>query len=115
MVLKLSRNQASGMFGGVKFELSAKVALMPEESALISKYKADKEVLLKKEIKIPLTGRALLLDITIGSLVGGQTFKCNDIGEILEYESNIKESCQKFRDYLTVMHSFGGEEVIEYK
>lgn len=115
MTLTLSRNQASGMFGGVKFELSAKVALTPDESAVISKYKADKEVLLKKEIKIPLTGKSLLLDITIGSLVGGQNFKCNDIGEILEYESNIRESCQKFRDYLTVMHSFGGEEVIEYK
>jgi hypothetical protein len=103
------------MFGGVKFELSAKATLTPEESALISKYKVDKEVLLKKEIKIPLTGRSLLLDITIGSLVGGQNFKCNDIGEILEYEANIRESCQKFRDYLTVMQSFGGEEVVEYK
>jgi hypothetical protein len=103
------------MFGGVKFELSAKATLTPEESALIGKYKADKEVLLKKEIKIPLTGRSLLLDITIGSLVGGQNFKCNDIGEILEYEASIRESCQKFRDYLTVMQSFGGEEVVEYK
>ncbi len=115
MTLKLARNQASGMFGGVKFELTARVALAADETALINKYKADKEVLLKKEVKIPLTGRALLIDITIGSLVGGQAFKCNDIGEVLEYESNIKESCQKFRDYLTVMHSFGGEEVIEYK
>ena len=115
MTLKLARNQASGVFGGVKFELSAKATLTPQESALISKYKVDKEVLLKKEIKIPLTGRSLLLDITIGSLVGGQNFKCNDIGEILEYEANIRESCQKFRNYLTVMESFGGEEVVEYK
>ena len=115
MTLKLARKQASGMFGGVKFELSAQVALSPDESALVSKYKAEKEVLIKKEIKIPLTGKSLMLDVTIGSLVGGQHFKCNDIAEILEYESNIKESCQKFRDYLTVMHSFGGEEVIEYK
>jgi hypothetical protein len=115
MTLKIARNQAAGMFGGVKFELSAKAALTPEESSLISKYKVDKEVLLKKEIKIPLTGRSLLLDITIGSLVGGQNFKCNDIGEILEYEANIRESCQKFRNYLSVMQSFGGEEVVEYK
>jgi hypothetical protein len=115
MTLKLARNQASGVFGGVKFELSARVALTPDETALISKYKADKEVLLKKEIKIPLTGKSLFLAITIGSLVGGQTFKCDDIAEILEYEENIRESCQRFRNYLSVMHSFGGEEVIEYK
>jgi hypothetical protein len=114
MKLRISRNQASGMFGGIKFELSAQVQLAPEEAALVSKYKADKEVLLKKEIKIPFTGRAFVLDLTIGSLVGGQTFKCNDIAEILEYQESIKQSCEAFRRYLSVMETFGGEEIIEY-
>jgi hypothetical protein len=53
MQLRISRNQAAGMFGGVKFELKAQVQLTPAEAALVGKYKADKEVLLKKEIKIP--------------------------------------------------------------
>jgi hypothetical protein len=44
----------------------------------------------------------------------GQMFKCNDIAEILEYEKNAKESCESFHNYLVVMQSFGGEEVIEY-
>jgi hypothetical protein len=114
MQLVISRNQASGVFGGIKFELRVQVRLTQKEAELIDKYKAHKEVLLKKEIKIPLTGRALVLDQTIGSLVGGQTFKCNDIAEIMEYEQNIKASCEAFQNYLTVMHSFGGEEVIEY-
>jgi hypothetical protein len=114
MKLILSRNQASGVFGGIKFELHAQTQLTGEESALVSKYKADKEVLLKKEIKIPFTGRALTVDITIGSLITGQTFKCNDIAEILQYEQNVKESCQSFHNYLIVMQSFGGQEVIEY-
>jgi hypothetical protein len=114
MKLTITKKQASGMFGGVKFELHAKVTLTPEESALISKYKADKEVLLKKEVKIPLTGRSLVFDLTIGSLMTGQMFKCNDIAEILEYEKNAKESCESFHNYLVVMQSFGGEEVIEY-
>ena len=114
MKLAIGRNQASGMFGGVKFELHAKVNLTPEESALISKYKADKEVLLKKDVKIPFTGRALVFDLTIGSLVNGQTFKCNDIAEIMEYENNVKESCERFHNYLKVMSTFGGEEIIEY-
>lgn len=114
MKLFIKRDQASGMFGGVKFELSAKVELTSAESDVIRKYKADKEVLLKKEIKIPLTGKAIILDITIGSLVGGQSFKCNDIAEILEYEKNIKESCEMFKNYIVVMSSFGGQEVVEF-
>jgi hypothetical protein len=114
MKLRINRNQASGMFGGVKFELKAQAQLTQGESSLVSKYKADKEVLLKKEIKIPFTGRSFVLDLTIGSLVAGQTFKCNDIAEILEYEENIKQSCEAFKRYLTVMETFGGEEIIEY-
>lgn len=114
MKLSISRNQASGMFGGVKFELKAKVDLSEEESALIARYKAEKEVLLKKEVKIPFTGKALILDLTIGSLVAGQSFKCADVAEILQTESLIKESCASFRTYLDVMSRFGGEEVIEY-
>lgn len=114
MQLRISRNQAAGMFGGVKFELKAQVQLTPAEAALVGKYKADKEVLLKKEIKIPFTGKAIVLDLTIGSLMAGQTFKCNDIAEILEYQENVKQSCEAFRKYLSVMETFGGEEVIEY-
>ena len=34
MKLTITKQQASGMFGGVKFELHAKVTLTPEESAL---------------------------------------------------------------------------------
>jgi len=114
MKLSITKDQAKGMFGGVKFELEAKVELTNEESELVKKYKADKEVLLKKEIKIPFTGRAIVLDITIGSLVGGQAFKCNDIAEILEYEKSVKDSCEAFKNYITVMKHFGGKEVFEY-
>jgi len=114
MKLIISRNQASGMLGKVKFELSAKVELTQAERDVTKKYKADKEALLKKEIKIPLTGRSIELAITIGGLVAGQSFKCNDIAEILEYEENIKEACEVFKNYIEVMDSFGGQEVVEY-
>lgn len=114
MKLYISKKQASGMLGGIKFELSARVELNPEEAGLVNKYKAQKEVLLKKQISIPLTGRALVINLTIGSLTTGQTFKCDDIGEILEYEKNVKESCEAFRNYLAVMKNFGGEEIYEF-
>jgi hypothetical protein len=114
MKLYLARDQAKGLLGGVKFELRARTELRPEEAALVTKYKADKEVLLQKEIKIPFTTKAVALDINIGGLTAGQTFKCKDIADILEYESSVKEACANFKHYLEVMRSFGGEEVIEY-
>ena len=49
MKLRINRNQASGMFGGVKFELKAQVQLTPDEAALVSKYKVEKEVLAAME------------------------------------------------------------------
>jgi hypothetical protein len=47
------------MFGGVRFELEARVTLTSEEAALINKYKVQDEVLTEKHIKIPFTDRAL--------------------------------------------------------
>lgn len=110
MQLEIVKDQSKKMLGGISFELSAKVNLSDEEAALVKKYKADKEILLQKEIKIPLTGRSIALNITIGSLSNGQSFKCNDIGEILEYEKNVKQSCDSFKNYIEVMKDFGGKE-----
>lgn len=115
MKLFIVRDQAKGFMGGTKFELNAKVELTSEEAALVSKYKTDKEVLLQKEIKIPFTSKVVVIDINIGSLVSGQVFKCKDIADILEYEKNVKEACESFKNYLEVMKHFGGQEVIEYK
>lgn len=114
MKLHLKKNQASKLFGGVKFELEAKVVLTAEESALINKYKVQDEVLVEKTIKIPFTDRGIVIKMTIGSLVSGQTFKCNDIAEIIGYVDTIKGSCENFRNFLEVMKSFGGEEIIDY-
>lgn len=113
MKLNIKKEQAKKLIGGIGFELQAKVELSREEKDLVIKYKADKEVLMEKEIKIPFTGKAIILNITIGSLLNGQTFKCKDIGEILEYEKNVKESCEAFKNYIEVMASFGGEEAFE--
>jgi hypothetical protein len=114
MKLLLLRDQAKGLLGGVKFELRARVELDKEEAGMIKKYKADKEILLQKEIKIPFTGKSIALNITIDGLVSGQTFKCKDIADILEYERNVREACEAFKSYIEVMGNFGGEEVIEY-
>lgn len=114
MKLFITKNQSKKMMGGVSFELSARVELMGDEESLVKKYKLEKEGLVKKEVKIPLTGRSIELYITIGGLIAGQTFKCNDIAEILESESNVKEASENFKNYIEVMKNFGGEEVIEF-
>lgn len=114
MKLHVVRDQAKGLLGGTKFELNARVTLSPDETELIKRYKAEKEVLIQKEVRIPLTGKALVINLTIGSLVSGQAFKCGDIAEIIETENNVKEACEGFKNYLSVMQGFGGEEVIEY-
>lgn len=114
MKLIIKRDQSKKLMGGISFELHARIELTDEESSLVAKYKADKEILMKKEIKIPFTGKSIVLNITIGSLMAGQVFKCNDIGEVLEYENSVKESCGSFKNYIEVMGSFGGEEIIEF-
>jgi hypothetical protein len=113
MKLFITRDQARGLLGGVKFQLKARVELTDEEAQLVKKYKVERETLLKKKIEvlgIPLT----TIDLMIDSLTAGQTFKCNNIAEILVYEENVKEACKAFKSHLEVMRSFGGEEVIEY-
>lgn len=114
MKLYIRKDQSKKLMGGTKFELEARVELSSNEIELVKKYKADKEILMKREIRIPLTDKSLYLNITIGSLLAGQTFKCGDISEILEYEKLVKESCEAFKNFIEVMASFGGEEVIEF-
>lgn len=114
MKLFIVKGQSKKLLGGVNFDLNAKVELTPEESELIKKYKADKEILLQKDIQIPFTKKVIVLAINIGGLVIGQNFKCKDIADIVEYEKNVKEACETFKTYLEIMASFGGEEIIEY-
>lgn len=114
MKLYIKRDQAKGMIGKVKFVLNARVELNSEETELVKQYKADKEILLEKELKIPFTKKTITLALNIGSLLAGQSFKCKDIADILEYEANVRQACDSFKNYIEVMRSFGGEEVVEY-
>lgn len=112
MKLFIKREQAKGFLGGVKFELNARVELNNEEAELVKKYQVEKEVLLKKEVDF--LGSKIPIDITIGSLVAGQKFKCNEVPQVVMYEIEVKEACKTFKTRIDIMKSFGGEEVIEY-
>lgn len=107
MKLIVKKDQDVGMLGKVKFIINAKVSLTDEESALVKKYNVKKEVLFSKN-------NFMQTEITIGSLIDGETFSCKTIEEILKFEEIIKKSCQNLKIKLDTMKSFGGEYEIDY-
>jgi len=114
MKLKISRNQAKGMLGNVKFEVSAKVELTEDEKKLIDKYKVWGEpLIIKGYTPIPVLGNRPY-GVTIKNLADGHTYKCSSISEILDYEKMIKDSCGSLKVYIETMKNFGGEETVDY-
>ena len=115
MKLTIKRDQADvkGVFGGhkgMKFLLSYRVELTPEEQGLITRYKAEHH---------PLTfatnskGEQIPKD-TISLLMQGVTEEMKDITILLNNEEIVKNACEEFKTLLTVMSTFGGEDVVEY-
>lgn len=109
MKLIIKREQNKALLGGMSFILKARVELTPEESDLIKKYKAHKQVLLSGQTRF---GGAV--DWRIENLTSGVAQKCKDVGEVINTEELLKEACGTFKTFLEVMASFGGEEVIEF-
>jgi len=109
MKLHIKRDQDKAFMGGINFLLSCRVELDQGEDELIKKYKAHKEPLTYTErngVQIP--------SLKIGDLITGVSFKAKDITTLLNNEAVLKEACESFKNYLEVMASFGGEEVIDY-
>jgi hypothetical protein len=118
MKLIISRDQvtAKGLLGGnrgVRFELKTRVELTDEEHEMVKKYGAGAEVLLRKTVK-PFWGKEFEVAITIGSLMTEETFRGDNIADIIAYEEGLREACGNFKSYLEVMRAFGGEEVVDY-
>jgi len=111
MKLIIQRDQADkknffGMHKGVKFSLAYKVMLTEKEMKLVRHYRVGDEVLHTTK-----NGR----DITIKDLMTGQQLIAEDIKILFEMESMVRGVAQSFRNYLDVLESFGGEEVIEIR
>lgn len=112
LIIKRNQKERKGMLGGHKgmtFLLSCRVELVPEDQALINKYKVEDHPLTYKVYrdgtKVP--------DIKIGSLVRGVNYELEDVATLLSNEEIIKGACKDFKTLLLVMASFGGEEIIE--
>lgn len=111
MKLIIQRNQADkknffGMHKGVKFSLAYKVLLSEIEMKLVRHYRVGDEVLHTTK-----NGR----DITIKDLMTGQQLIAEDIKILFEMEAMVRGVAQNFRNYLDVLESFGGEEIIEIR
>jgi len=113
LIIKRDQEARTGMFGGhkgMKFLLSYRVELTPEEQALVTKYKVENHVLTftttQKGIKIPKD--------TISSLTRENTESLDDVTILLRNEDVVKNACKDFKTLLEVMATFGGEEVIEF-
>jgi len=94
----------------MKFLLSYRVELTPEEQALVTKYKVENHTLKfitdQKGNKIPKD--------TISSLMRENTEALYDVTILLRNEDVVKNACKDFKTLLEVMTTFGGEEVIEF-
>ena len=113
LVIKRSQKERKGVFGGHKgmtFLLSCRVELTPEEHGLVTKYKAEKELL----AGLPIGEGGTPVPIYIDTLLAGYSHECEDVTSLLESEDKIKRACEGFKTLLAVMASFGGEEVIEF-
>ena len=116
MKLEIWRDQSDvkGMFGGhkgVSFKLVTRVQLLPEETALIAKYKVGDDVLVSYEL--PGADRAVQFNITINQMAAGYTTNMRDIATMMELEDAIKTRCRNLKSWLQVMATFGGYEAVE--
>ena len=113
LIIKRDQQAQKGIFGGhkgMRFLLSCRVELAPEEKALIEKYKAEDYTLTYTTSR---DGTQLPKD-TVRSLMQGVSEEVKDITILLNNEEIIKGACKNFKTLLEVMATFGGEEVIEF-
>ena len=137
MQLKLKRSQREGgvISTNVIFCLDARVALTPEESENIRRYKLHNQVIYNSEASRRLLDRgevartdgstrgalkslaytalaAMRLNISVNSLTHGQHIECKSLDELLAAEEAIYEACENLRLYLDTAATFDGREVV---
>jgi len=114
MKLVIKRDQAdkTGIFGGskgVEFMIIFKVELTIQEVDLLEKYKIDNSILTKLNVK------GIQQIVTIRGLINGFDLKTKSVTELIEHEESIFKACESFKNYITLLKSFGGEDVYEFK
>jgi len=114
MQLKLSKSQKSGVMGGGKLTLMAKVVTTPDEAEVINKFKMHKEIIWQKNPRDSIAPGFLgVKTMTVGSLINGETYTCKDIGQMIEMEEFIKTVATNLKGYVEAAKGFGGDVTID--
>lgn len=112
MKLHIKRDSSRGMMGGTSFETTVRIETTSQEASLIREYKADKEVVLAREVSF--LGNKISFNITVADLIQGKTFKSKNLYELIELEGIIQNACSNLKLGTDVMATFGKEQVVEF-
>jgi hypothetical protein len=111
LLIQRDQRQQKGLLGGNKgamFQLTCRVQLTPQEQELVTRYRAEKEPLLYRELK-----GEMVPTVFIENLVQGKSYEAKDVSTLIENEDEVRKACQNFKNLLVVMATFGGEETVE--
>jgi hypothetical protein len=133
MRLKLRRNQKSSMTGKVSFKLFFIVDLAADEAAALKRYKLGKDIVYEtpkgaaavesfrsasslsgmgRGLASALAAKAMNHILTVNDMVNGKEIACNDIGEMIAAEEQIRDACLSLSRILHMCQHFEGEEII---
>lgn len=112
MQLKIYRSESKGMFGGLAFEYTITIVPNSQESALIQKYKIDKEVIYEMERN--LLGQKWSVSFSVGDFLKGKSAKSKNLAELIQLEEAVMSACAGVQVALSALSKIGKEEVIEF-
>ena len=122
MELLLTRDQQSSMLGAIKFQLTARAKLSPDEASAVKKYKMGETILYEKTTDKPDPSSFMSLArhrftvprIQVRDLVDGKTIETKDILEILDAEEQLTDAAKAFHKILRAASTFGGETALTF-
>lgn len=112
LFIKRDQKVQKGLFGtiqGMVFELSYRLELTPEESALVTKYQFETYPLGTVQL-----GNDTKIMLTLYNLKSGDKLEEKDIFVLFKNEKSIIKSCESFKMLLDAMATYGGEEIIDF-
>jgi len=100
------RPQAPGEHKGMRFFMTAKAELTPQEQELVTLYKKEGSLIagFKEERKL----------YSLPDCIEGINLQSDHIEYLLVREQAFKDGCKNFKAALHNMAMFGGEEVVEF-
>ncbi len=132
LILQKSQKTSGMIKKSITFELFAQSILSQEEKHNVETYGLGPTVIYNSENSrkhldagrgssniIGMLGRLAMskmsLNVSVNSLMQGQTIPCSSLDEVIAAEAAIKESCENLKGYLEIAATFDGrKEEIDY-